>query len=175
MCIKHKQQERACLLLLKGEHDDNLEWPINLTYKLVIGYGNSSQSSSISGNALPTFESFRALRQEFHFNLYGYTSDLSRVTLDESSRELFEIGLPTVVFKENIIYVNVTLKYIRTHIRVGQQHPHSNEAPVQAEMSSTLEVAQNSFRKHCLHCQTVLQCSSNFCPICGGRLVKYGT
>ena len=45
MCIKHKKQQRACLLLLKGEHDDNLEWPIDLPYELEIGHVNTSLST----------------------------------------------------------------------------------------------------------------------------------
>ena len=162
MCIKYKEQERACLLLLKGEHDDNLEWPINLTYELIVGYVNTNQpiSKSVIGKA------WRAMTQEFHFNLCGNSSDLSRVTLDESSRELSEIRLPK--FDENIIYMNVTLMY---HVGVAERLPRSNKASVQAEMSSTLEAAQGSFRTHCPRCHLGFGVKKlSFCPFCGARV-----
>jgi TNF receptor-associated factor 4 len=35
--IKHKEEKKASLMLLKGEYDDWLEWPMNLPYTLEIG------------------------------------------------------------------------------------------------------------------------------------------
>ena len=80
-CIKHKEGDTASLLLLKGEYDDRLMWPIGIYYDIHI---------------LPTCKRTAAVKKELSifFELHNSTVDLSRVSAADQSRELLTMTIP---------------------------------------------------------------------------------
>ena len=72
-CIKHKGGNKVCLLLLKGEYDDKLQWPIYLPYELKVWLDRPRE---------------KVQQPILKFNLFDPFADLDRVALGSSHKEL---------------------------------------------------------------------------------------
>ena len=117
-CIKHKSGDKVRLLLLRGEFDDKLKWPINLKYELQIKFKKNRQLP------LSRFLSDQTL----NFCLSGSNPDLSRVEVACSCRELTVLDLPSG-FREfqllDCVTVTLTLSLgsQQQHLLRGRRRP----------------------------------------------------
>ena len=100
-CIENKSGDKASLLLLRGEFDDKLKWPINLRYELQIEFKKRC------GMFVATLHP----NQILNFRLSGSNPDLSRVEVACSCRELTVLDLPSAgdFRRELLDSVTVTL------------------------------------------------------------------
>ena len=89
-CIKHKEGDTASLLLLKGERDDRLRWPVDRRCKIVIIFSDDKEQIN---------------KQLAQFQLYNSTVDLGRVAAANQSRELLTMTLPQNAFENGRIMV----------------------------------------------------------------------
>ena len=89
-CIKHKEGDTASLLLLKGEHDDMLRWPVDLWCIIVIIFTDDKEQRN---------------KQLAQFQLCDSTVDLGRVAAANQSRELVTMTLPRNAFENGKITV----------------------------------------------------------------------
>ena len=79
-CVKHKEGYTASLLLLKGEHDDRLRWPIDLHYYEINIYFNRKQ---VKGT----------VQEELSVSFKLYNSTVDRAAADHST-ELATMKIP---------------------------------------------------------------------------------
>ena len=107
-CIEHKNGDKASLLLLRGEFDDKLKWPINLRYEL----GVTFFLRTTLANPLAFLTRFTNPPQ--NFRLSGSNPDLSRVEVACSCRELTVLDLPVLDLpsEESLDRVTVQVQHV---------------------------------------------------------------
>ena len=89
-CIKHKMGAIASLLLLKGEFDDKLEWPIDLNYKLEV---TSHREERAALSTIPDVIFSLSVPDLF-------VGGVSRVEALESSKELVQFIVRSLTSKK---------------------------------------------------------------------------
>ena len=85
--IKHKEGKKASLMLLKGKYDDQLQWPMNLQYKLEIRIEEQNRTPVQGRRGVIT------LRQIIHATSIYLPDNLERVS-SVCSKEIADIDLP---------------------------------------------------------------------------------
>ena len=105
-CVKHKERRQASLMLLKGEDDDNLIWPMNLRHMLEIllempheTLAQTRPASSVNPNRYVPPWMRQAMAQDavskqilsFHLSA---NRKLERVAINKCSKEIASIALP---------------------------------------------------------------------------------
>ena len=127
-CIKHKSGDKVSLLLLRGEFDDKLRWPLDLDYELTLTFeredkATARHAANYWSAAIPPMASVPSM---LHFHLSGPNANLGQVQVAGHSRnvevaadldvatnnhrdfvygrELAEYDLPSIVRKEVMKY-----------------------------------------------------------------------
>ena len=90
-CIKHKEGRVVDLMLLKGNNDDNLKWPMNLQHKLKMIFEKQRRAPSTMILSIGQSAHDHAPREAFEFPLSG---NIERVVIGDHSREVASATLP---------------------------------------------------------------------------------
>ena len=143
-CIKHKTGAIASLLLLKGEFDDKLEWPIDLNYKLEVTShgGERAALSTISDLIFPLSVP----------NLF--VGGVSRVEALESSKELVQFTVQSYASKR-LLNRSVTVKLVQNMLSPNAKLPAAGGV-------------KEGYCKHCFLKIPRSRVAYNYiCPYCG--------
>ena len=84
-CIKHKEGRVVCLMLLKGNNDDNLKWPMNLQHKLKMIFEKQRRTPAPMILSIRQSAHDHAPREAFEFPL---SSNIERVAIGDYGREV---------------------------------------------------------------------------------------
>ena len=143
-CIKHKGGNTVCLLLLKGECDDKLHWPINLDYKLKVLFERPGSAAKHGCS----------YHQILEFCLSDPRMDLDRVELGCSNKEVAKITLPQKSLDMG--------KFIKVELIQVKVKTETNERSGSDGVS-----AYSAAIWKCRHCYSMVPLVSRFCPFCG--------
>lgn len=110
-CIKHKEENTASLMLLKGRSDDMLPWPLKLPYKLEVVFDDLQESRERpSKTKRRHYYSAEVFTGSSTSKLtYDLTVRIERVAVGDNSREIANATLP----EDGLLNYEATVKMIR--------------------------------------------------------------
>jgi hypothetical protein len=147
--IKHKEGKKASLMMLKGENDDQLKWPMNLPYKLEIRI-EEPRRTTIKGKKIATTRHTVSTVQLLD-NFARVTSVCSKEIADIDLRERELLNYEVVV---RLVAVSFSLQTAVATAVPPLVYPIATAVPT----------------RMCPECFETSLVSAKFCVYCGSSL-----
>ena len=111
-CIRHKEGTTIALILLKGENDGHIKWPMDLDYELSLDLTMFKWKPQDSKDSIDCMEKFFCFRLS---HSHSYSPQFQKLKHAEFSREIVEITLPCFLSNKGVVnQITVNLTKVET-------------------------------------------------------------
>ena len=142
-CIRHKEGTTIALILLKGENDDRIKWPMDLDYELSLdlttfSWNPQDSKDSVDYKEKQSFFVFRPPKLRL-YKLYEFSRELTEITLPWVLNSKSALHQITVNYKqvEEQPPVNLDTFYQYDYRRYAHPQLHNQALPEGPEMENT--------------------------------------